>query len=217
MTRRLVTGPPRAGTLYVTELLRRCGRDAHHERVFTATGVFFGRWTGTEVSWLAAPYVSRPWMDGIPVTHLTRHPEPVFRSLLHNGFTDFEAWDGVSQWRHFTLAHTPEAYWPADSQERAVTVLEAWASMMEGVPPTHVEDLAAIAAVFDLDLAMVEAESAVLGREVHKWAPTPPVVTKEEVAMRLHRLADSWGYMRSPGESGPAPEWTRPEHSQPFG
>lgn len=194
VTRALVTGCPRTGTDYVARLLRECGRDAHREQVFTPDGVALSSWTGVEVSWMGAPYRSRAWMQEIPIVHLTRHPEAVLRSLLHNNFVWFEMVDEMLEWRRFVLHHSPEVGWPTDWCERAVGIIETWNAYLEGVPAVQVEDPVSLARALDLDEAKVQATSATLGTQVNHWVATPPIDVSPEIAARLASLAASWGY-----------------------
>lgn len=194
MTRALVTGAPRSGTAYVAALIRECGREAHHEQVFTPDGVSLKSWTGVEVSWMGAPYRSRSWLREIPIFHLTRHPEAVFRSLIHNNFAWFEFVDDMIEWRRFILHHAPEVSWPTDWCERLLDLIETWNGFLEGVPVVHVEDPASLAEALGLDVEKAEAASAALGTQVNHWIPTPPVSVSPDIAARLASLAAAWGY-----------------------
>jgi hypothetical protein len=143
---------------------------------------------------MGAPYRSRAWMQEVPIVHLTRHPEAVFCSLMHNHFPWFESVDEMIEWRRFVLHHAPEVGWPTDWCERAVGVMEAWKAFLEGVPIVHVEDPAGLARALDLDTARVEAASAALGTDVNHWIATPPIAVGPDIASRLAGLATEWGY-----------------------
>jgi hypothetical protein len=90
----VVTGCPRSGTHYLSEVLTRVGLLCRHEAVFgpydrSFTG--FGRAHG-DSSWLAVPFLGQLPADAV-VLHQTRHPLEVVRSLLGIGFLeDVPAW-----------------------------------------------------------------------------------------------------------------------------
>jgi DNA-binding transcriptional MerR regulator len=112
----VVTGCPRSGTHYLSEVLTRVGLVCRHEAVFgpherAFTGL--GRAHG-DSSWLAVPFLAQLPPDAV-VLHQTRHPLEVVRSLLGIGFLeDVAAWrDGLEglrasvRWRARTVLAGP--------------------------------------------------------------------------------------------------------------
>lgn len=102
MSKVLVTGCGRSGTMFVSEVLKRSGVNASHEKYFD---IDVHSWpessSGVEVSWLAAPYLDELPKD-VRVVHLVRHPLDVVRSFL--GIRFFERSEG-SEFLGFVLDH----------------------------------------------------------------------------------------------------------------
>lgn len=190
----LVTGIPRSGSRHLSEVLIRSGVDAHHERVFSMNGVFLNSWTGVEVSWLAAPYLDRPWLEGTEVFHLTRHPEASFRSLMSNNFVYFERIDDITPWRQYVSAHAPEVRWPDDWQDRVLTFMEVWSTMLRGLQRIKIDEPRAVAQALGLDLLRFEAATAEVGTDTNHWTAIAPIDLRPDLRDRLHALVTAWDY-----------------------
>jgi len=112
----VVTGCPRSGTHYLSEVLTRVGLVCRHESVFGPHQSDFTGLNGAhgDSSWLAVPFLAQLPGDAI-VMHQTRHPLDVVRSLLGIGFLDdvsrwIEGLDGARasiRWRARTLLAGP--------------------------------------------------------------------------------------------------------------
>ncbi len=112
----VVTGCPRSGTHYLSEVLTRVGLICRHEAVFGPSARSFDGFGGAhgDSSWLAVPFLAQLPADAV-VLHQTRHPLEVVRSLLGIGFLeDVSAWrDGLERaraslrWRARTLLAGP--------------------------------------------------------------------------------------------------------------
>lgn len=104
MKRVIVTGFPRGGTGYTSEVLRASGIVAGYEKVFNPANLFTytDRRKGldkllalcwppdlqVEVSWLALPFVEQLTSQGHQVVFQTRDPWKVMESLCRNRFLD---------------------------------------------------------------------------------------------------------------------------------
>jgi hypothetical protein len=105
----VVTGCPRSGTHYLSEVLTRVGLLCRHEAVFGPQARSFVGFGGAhgDSSWLAVPF-----LDQLPpravVLHQTRHPLEVVQSLLGIGFLE-----DVAAWRQGLEGLRASARWHA--------------------------------------------------------------------------------------------------------
>lgn len=119
----VVTGCPRSGTHYLSEVLARVGLVCRHEAVFGPKQRGFEGFGAAhgDSSWLAVPFLAQLPPDSI-VLHQVRHPLDVVRSLLGIGFLeDVSAWrEGLYgaraslRWRARTLLSGPLGLPPSD-------------------------------------------------------------------------------------------------------
>jgi len=88
VSRFVVVGSGRCGTGWAAELLRQCGVNCGHERVFRWGTVLrgepidWGDWQA-DAAWTAVPRLAEL---GLPAVLLTRHPLDVVRSMLALGW-----------------------------------------------------------------------------------------------------------------------------------
>lgn len=122
----LGTGTGRCGTGYFARVLSSVGVQCSHEGVFgpdsheqtmerIATRIDpANTWWGWEAesSWLAAPYLGLPELEGVTVVHLVRHPKKVIDSQMR-----IRAFEGKHpRFHEWQMRHLPE---------------------LEGLPPLH--------------------------------------------------------------------------------
>jgi hypothetical protein len=105
----VVTGCPRSGTHYVSEVLTRIGLLCRHEAVFGPQDHGFRGMAGAhgDSSWLAVPFLAELSADAV-VLHQTRHPLDVVRSLLGIAFLE-----DVPRWRESLEAARASVRWRA--------------------------------------------------------------------------------------------------------
>ncbi len=112
----VVTGCPRSGTHYLSEVLTRIGLVCRHEAVFGPHEREFRGMGGAhgDSSWLAVPFLGQLPADAV-VLHQTRHPLDVVRSLLGIAFLEdvapwrerLEALRASVRWRAREVLHEP--------------------------------------------------------------------------------------------------------------
>ena len=85
----VVTGCPRSGTHYLSEVIARVGLVCGHEEVFGPRDHAFRGFGAAhgDSSWLAVPFLGQLPGDAV-VLHQVRHPLAVVRSLVGIGFLE---------------------------------------------------------------------------------------------------------------------------------
>lgn len=135
----LVTGTGRCGTGYVAKALTSAGVNCTHEGVFSLNGVEHARETiqnwranpswgwEAESSWMAAPFLDDPVLEGVTVVHLVRHPFDFIQSHIRMCNWDGR-YAGFNQW---TYAHVPGLEDVADPVCRSARLYVQWNEMIE--------------------------------------------------------------------------------------
>lgn len=122
----IITGAGRCGTSYIQRMLGCLDILACHETVFTVDGPSH-RNAGTyevEVGFLAGAHLGEPWLDGMRVVHLVRHPRQTIRSFLRMGFWQNE----VGFWPYWRWAEgfIPELLTAKTPLEKAALWVTRW-------------------------------------------------------------------------------------------
>jgi len=102
----VITGCPRSGTNFMSELFTQAGYSTNHESFYGMPGFgTYRRPSYGEASWLAAPFFerdgNRPWL------HIVRNPLKVVSSLKHSGFFTEKSWK-INPYTHYVGLHMPE-------------------------------------------------------------------------------------------------------------
>jgi hypothetical protein len=128
--RLVVTGCPRSGTKYTTEVLRSLGFKAGHEQCFTPIKhAIAGSMNEIEASWMAAPFLPTLPRD-IFVVHQVRNPLMVVRSLLAGDHLGFNS--PYSRFVYKYLLSLPKGALPsAEAQIRAEDFWLLWNLIIE--------------------------------------------------------------------------------------
>jgi hypothetical protein len=134
----LATGTGRCGTGYFARVLNSTGMQCSHEGLFRTDHPAETRrriqeridnaWWGWEAesSWLAAPHLWRPEMEGMTVVHLVREPKKVIDSQMRIRAFDRED-DTFYRWQLRWLPELAEM----EPVERAVYFYVKWNAMIE--------------------------------------------------------------------------------------
>lgn len=142
----VVAGTGRCGTKFMSEVLKSAGVRCTHQHFFTCSynGNLVTRdvmaerlvawrdneWAqNAESSWLAAPFVRLPEMEGLTVVHLVRHPKKVIDSLVK--VEVFEREDRYGNFYRFAYKYCPGIAHEKTPKERAAHFYIAWNAMIE--------------------------------------------------------------------------------------
>lgn len=102
----VITGLPRSGTKYVSEVCKSIGINCGHEEIFTPLGISDTGALLGDASWMAVPYLEKLKRDNITIIHLKRDIKKVVKSLEELRFFDREynpAWR--LPYRNFAMSH----------------------------------------------------------------------------------------------------------------
>lgn len=132
----LVTGTGRCGTGYVAQVLTSVGVPCSHEGLFhpfhdplaavaERQANPWWNWQASS-SWLAAPFLGRPELDGVTVVHLVRHPKRVIDSMTYMQLVA----NPPGAYRAFRLKHLPELRGLPPVEYAAATYVK-WNRMIE--------------------------------------------------------------------------------------
>ena len=135
----IVTGTGRCGTGFIMKVLNSCGVKCTHERIFhpdlPSLELLAARkanpWWGwqAESSWLAAPFLDRPEVEGMTIVHLVRRPKPTIDSMIRQGGLGNTV-EGSSYYA-FSARHCPQALEIDDPCERMAYYYIFWNQMIE--------------------------------------------------------------------------------------
>lgn len=198
----VVTGWPRSGTGYMSQILMRAGVACGHEDVFTPDGVEWGtRWGDS--SWLAAPHLKG---FGGPIIHVVRRPIDVLASITTIGFFDqsHPNAETMARFRQYAVAHTGIDL--TNPVMMAVAFMRIWHEKIVAAHPhftVKVEDVTADTLGYLTQLARVPRPSrpSVLDSYL-RMVPTDWNRPEEG----RHPL--TWEYVESHA-GGPLTEWLR--------
>lgn len=133
----IVVGCPRSGTTSLAKLL-----GFSHETQFTIGRPVPNLYNlrllaNSEVSWMAAPHVSRMRAHAVPLLHLVRHPLRVIASLCATGF-----WATAHvAYRELARGHVAECDGKSPVLASALLWLR-WNGFCAGLPRLRIEDVA---------------------------------------------------------------------------
>jgi hypothetical protein len=155
--RYVVTGTGRSGTVYLANLLTKCGVPCGHESIFTPWGLeeararlegrteahvsaisreSCGDWAPNprelvaDSSYMAAPFLDQPILQEATILHIVRHPLDVINSFVV-GLGYFQQWIPPDPWHHFIYTHVPELRLEYHPLERAALYYLRWNQMIE--------------------------------------------------------------------------------------
>lgn len=197
MTRLLVTGTGRSGTMWAAEALTEAGAPCGHEHIFGRTDrSTLHRWRA-EASWRAAPH-----LDGLPsdiyVVHLVRHPvHTVASRAKRHTFQDPVPSGGL-----WAMDVCPEIAEGATALERSAIHWAAWNRLVE--PHAHerlrLEDVTAADVERLARLVNPDARLDRLPPPVHVSVPAVRVSWDDLAHITgLVDLAASYGYTPDDG------------------
>lgn len=154
----VVTGTGRCGTKFTNRVLRSVGIHAEQQFIFrpgrggpgspetdpklvelvTVEDIRYrvaaykaSQWgPQADTSWLAAPYLDIPEMEGVTTVHLVRHPRKVINSLVKCEV--FEDRDRYGLYTDFAHRWVPEMHNMSTPIERAGMFYLRWNEMIEG-------------------------------------------------------------------------------------
>lgn len=130
----LVTGTGRSGTGYASKVLQSAGIGCGHETVFGPQGLEYAEKVAGRVdadsSWLAAPFLDLPVLEGVQIIHLTRHPKHVIESLLRIHLLDDRV-EVHKPYRDFAYRHLPGLRKIEDAVLKCVYFYVHWNLMIE--------------------------------------------------------------------------------------
>jgi hypothetical protein len=153
----VVTGTGRSGTVYLANLLTKCGLPCGHEGVFTPWGLeeaiarlegrsaiqvsaisiaSCGDWFHgagelvADSSYMAAPFLDHGILADAHVLHVVRHPMDVINSFVI-GLNYFQQWMPSDPWHWFMYTHVPELRLDYHPLERAALYYVRWNRMIE--------------------------------------------------------------------------------------
>jgi hypothetical protein len=153
----VVTGTGRSGTVYLANLLTKCGLPCGHECVFTPWGLdealarlegqaairvsaiaveSCGDWLGgvgglvADSSYMAAPFLDHAVLHEAHILHVVRHPMDVINSFVI-GLNYFQQWIPPDPWHAFIYTHVPELRLDYHPLERAALYYVRWNQMIE--------------------------------------------------------------------------------------
>lgn len=137
----LITGTGRCGTGYVSNVLASAGVPCGHEAIFSHDGLEAAQRAlaehpelAAESSWLAAPFLPNPILNGVTVIHLVRHPVKTIESIVSVGMLH------AGPYGEFIRCYLPEiARWRDDANAAAHfyikwnRMIEAWTGLRHRV------------------------------------------------------------------------------------
>ncbi len=153
----IVTGTGRSGTVYLANLLTKCGLPCGHESIFTPWGLdealarldgraaiqvsaisvaSCGDWFGdaskivADSSYMAAPFLDHPVLRDTRIIHVVRHPMDVINSFVM-GLNYFQEWLPADVWHQFIYTHVPELRLDYHPLDRATLYYIRWNRMIE--------------------------------------------------------------------------------------
>jgi hypothetical protein len=153
----VVTGTGRSGTVYLANLLTKCGLPCGHESIFTPWGLdealarlagksavnvssisveSCGDWFDgsrdlvADSSYMAAPFLDHAVLQDAHVLHVVRHPMDVINSFVI-GLNYFQAWIPPDPWHTLIYTHVPELRLDYHPLERAALYYVRWNQMIE--------------------------------------------------------------------------------------
>lgn len=153
----IVTGTGRSGTVYLANLLTKCGLPCGHEGIFTPWGLdealarldgrspllvsaisreSCGNWFDgvtdivADSSYMAAPYLDLALLRDVRVIHVVRHPMDVINSFVI-GLNYFQDWLPSDVWHQFMYTHIPELRLDYHPLDRAALYYVRWNRMIE--------------------------------------------------------------------------------------
>ncbi len=153
----VVTGTGRSGTVYLANLLTKCGLPCGHESIFTPWGLdealarlegrsavevsaisreSCGDWFNgvqdivAESSYMAAPFLDHGVLRDAHIIHAVRHPMDVINSFVI-GLNYFQQWVPADPWHWFMYTHVPELRLDYHPLERAALYYVRWNQMIE--------------------------------------------------------------------------------------
>jgi hypothetical protein len=153
----VVTGTGRSGTVYLANLLTKCGLPCGHECIFTPWGLeealarlqgrsavqvsamsveSCGDWfqgagdVVADSSYMAAPFLDPAVLRDARIIHVVRHPMDVINSFVI-GLNYFQQWIPPDAWHWFIYTHVPELRLDYHPLERAALYYIRWNRMIE--------------------------------------------------------------------------------------
>ena len=153
----IVTGTGRSGTVYLANLLTKCGLPCGHESVFTPWGLdealarldgrspiqvsaislaSCGDWFAdasnlvADSSYMAAPFLGHAVLQDVQVLHIVRHPMDVINSFVI-GLNYFQEWQPPDVWHQFMYTHVPELRLDYHPLDRAALYYVRWNQIIE--------------------------------------------------------------------------------------
>jgi hypothetical protein len=153
----VVTGTGRCGTVYLANLLTKCGLPCGHESVFTPWGLeealarldgrsaievsaisvaSCGDWfregdaVVADSSYMAAPFLDHPVLQDTRILHVVRHPMDVINSFVL-GLNYFQEWLPTDVWHRFIYTHVPELRLDYHPLDRAALYYVHWNRLIE--------------------------------------------------------------------------------------
>lgn len=208
----VVAGTGRCGTKFMSEVLKSAGVHCTHQQFFTASheqsymtreGMAdklvawrTNEWAqNAESSWLAAPFLSLPQMEGLKVVHLVRHPKKVINSLVKCQV--FESLKRYGNFYNFAYQYCQGMEFQQTPKERAAYFYVVWNSMIE--PWADIRWMVERDARMLLDKLGIEHDDNIFNNTSYNQRTGPRVDTKLDdlnppLRAAVERISERYGY-----------------------
>jgi hypothetical protein len=207
----VVTGTGRSGTVYLANLLTKCGVPCGHECIFTPWGLeealarlrgqsavqvsamsreSCGDWIKdagevvADSSYMAAPFLDHAILRDARIIHVVRHPMDVINSFVI-GLNYFREWMPPDAWHWFIYTHVPELRLDYHPLERAALYYLRWNRMIEarsaGKPYFFCQVECITHQLFDYLRRRCEDESLLAARKINGRMDGKPAYAFEDI------------------------------------